>query len=189
MLLFAGDITFFSRRASVLADFNSWLGDLPHRHKIVIPGNHDRSLLDPANQKSITNAHLLINGGVEIEGLKIWGSPVTQYANTPFGIGTSEEREKHWARIPPDLDVLITHGPPCRILDKAPGGEHHQGDKELFQAISRSPPAVHVFGHVHGAYGTHELMGTLFVNAALAGPDGDLDKQPIQIKMEWMKGN
>ena len=40
VLVFAGDIT--SRGASYeLVDFNEWLGELPHSHKIVVAGNHD----------------------------------------------------------------------------------------------------------------------------------------------------
>ena len=40
VLVHAGDIT---RRGGLddLADFNAWLGTLPHRHKVVIAGNHD----------------------------------------------------------------------------------------------------------------------------------------------------
>jgi hypothetical protein len=30
LLVHSGDITFFSRRRSVLTDFNDWLGELPH---------------------------------------------------------------------------------------------------------------------------------------------------------------
>jgi hypothetical protein len=37
LLIHAGDITFFSRRPSVLTDFNDWLGELPHLYKVVIP--------------------------------------------------------------------------------------------------------------------------------------------------------
>lgn len=189
ILIFAGDITFFSQRAAVLSDFNEWLGEQPHRHKIVIPGNHDTLLLDPAQQKLITNAHLLIDSGVELAGLKIWGSPATPYADTAFGIPTPEARKEHWSKIPKDIDVLVTHGPPIGILDCAPGSDSHQGDPELLKAIAKGAPNLHVFGHVHGAYGTYELYGTLFANCALAGPHGDLDKPPMQIKLEPMAEN
>ena len=47
MLIYAGDITFFSKNPSVLTDFNDWLGELPHKYKVVIPGNHDRLLEQP----------------------------------------------------------------------------------------------------------------------------------------------
>jgi hypothetical protein len=55
----------------VYRHFNLWLGELPHRHKIVIPGNNDYLLEDPKERKVITNATLLIDSGIEIEGLRI----------------------------------------------------------------------------------------------------------------------
>jgi len=44
LLIHAGDLT---RHGEVdeLRDFNVWLGALPHRHKLVIAGNHDRICL------------------------------------------------------------------------------------------------------------------------------------------------
>ena len=67
-----------SKSASAILDFNEWLGDLPHRWKILIPGNHEFFLeADPSRRRLISNAIVLINEGVEVAGLKIWGSPVT----------------------------------------------------------------------------------------------------------------
>jgi predicted phosphohydrolase len=78
MLIHAGDFTFFSRRRSLIRDFNEWLGDLPHRYKCVVPGNHEYALeADPRMRDAISNAVLLIDEGVEVGGLRIWGSPVT----------------------------------------------------------------------------------------------------------------
>jgi Icc-related predicted phosphoesterase len=183
LLIHAGDITFFSRQPAVLADFNLWLGGLPHRHKVVIPGNHDSLLSEDIYRKQITNAHLLINSGVEIEGLRIWGSPVTPYWNAAFGIPGSAERTAHWNSIPEGLDILVTHGPPHRVLDRAPGEMHHGGDPELRGSVIQKRPRLHVFGHVHRAYGMRHTERTLFVNAALAGELGDLDKTPIVLRM------
>lgn len=42
VLIHAGYITFFNSIAKI-RDFNDWLGELPHRYKVVIPGNHDRA--------------------------------------------------------------------------------------------------------------------------------------------------
>jgi len=188
-LIFAGDITFFSQRPSVISDFNDWLGELPHRHKVIVPGNHDALLKSAKYQKQITNGHLLIDRGIELDGLKIWGSPVTPHADTAFGIPTAVARQKHWAKIPEGVDILVTHGPPHGILDHGPGETVHRGDAELFQAMSKRAPILHVFGHVHGGYGTHALLGTTFVNAALLGELGDLDKKPIRIRLERLPRN
>jgi Icc-related predicted phosphoesterase len=182
MLIYAGDITFFSRRPSVLEDFNDWLGELPHKYKVVIPGNHDRLLEQPKHQRTIANAHLLINTGVELGSLKIWGSPATPYADTAFGIPTAEAREKHWGVMPAGLDILITHWPPLKVLDCAPGQISHGGCPQLRDAVAKKHPRLHVFGHVHAGYGTLPTLNTMFVNAALAGELGELDKPPIRLR-------
>ena len=41
IFIHAGDFTMFSESMEAVADFNDWLGELPHRHKIVVPGNHE----------------------------------------------------------------------------------------------------------------------------------------------------
>jgi Icc-related predicted phosphoesterase len=183
LLIHAGDITFFSRRPSVLADFNDWLGELPHKYKVVIPGNHDTLLENMANRQIITNAHLLINSGVELDGLKVWGTPVTALNSGAFAVPQDQARAAVWARIPSDSDVLITHIPPARILDGAPGTSEHAGCSSLRNSYQRIRPRLHVFGHVHSAAGYRPTAHTIFVNAALAGELGDLDKEPFVLRL------
>ncbi|HYW83459.1 MAG TPA: hypothetical protein VFB30_09405 [Spirochaetia bacterium] len=60
-----------SKRPWMYRHFDIWLGSLPHRHKIVIPGNHGYHLEDPKGRKAITNAALLVGSSVEVEGLRI----------------------------------------------------------------------------------------------------------------------
>ena len=40
-LIHAGDFMAFGDTPREIVDFNQWLGKQPHRHKIVIAGNHD----------------------------------------------------------------------------------------------------------------------------------------------------
>jgi hypothetical protein len=47
LLIHAGDITVMSKRPWMYRHFNIWLGELPHGHKIVIPGNNGYLLEDP----------------------------------------------------------------------------------------------------------------------------------------------
>ena len=79
--------------------------------------------------------------------------------------------------------LVITHGPPFRILDIA-SGNRHQGCPHLLAAIRRVRPALHVFGHIHQSYGVASVSGTVFVNAALAGPGYRLIRQPIVIEFD-----
>ena len=184
MLIHAGDFTFFSKRQSQIHDFNDWLGSLPHRHKIVVPGNHEFLLeAEPEMRRAITNATLLINEEVKIAGLRIWGSPVTPLYGGAFGMSNPADRRRHWRRIPDGTDILVTHGPPYGVLDTAPGSTFHEGCPELLEAVRLIEPRLHVFGHVHGAYGVVRTEHTVFVNAALFGNTGDLDRSPIVLEL------
>jgi Icc-related predicted phosphoesterase len=178
LLIHAGDFTFFNSIAKI-RDFNDWLGELPHRHKVVIPGNHDRAFdQDPRLRAMITNAVLLINEGVTLCGLNIWGSPVT-CDDAAYGHITPEERASLYATIPDGTDILITHGPPLGIRDHERGSDERRGCPQLREAVMRVKPRLHVFGHVHAGYGVAQNKATVFVNAALLGWAGDLENTPI----------
>jgi Icc-related predicted phosphoesterase len=178
ILIHAGDFTMNSRSAEKLIDFNEWLGEVPHAHRVVIPGNHDSVVEDASRRALITNATLLINASVEIMGLKFWGSPATPLLGEAFGVVSDTARAKVYSLIPADTDILVTHGPPYGILDKAPGSDRHEGCHQLFAAVQTLKPMLHVFGHVHGAYGTYRTDDTLFVNAALPGRGFGMSNRP-----------
>ena len=151
---------------------------------VVVPGNHEFFLEShPSRRSLISNATVLINEGVEIQGLRIWGSPVTPLYGGAFGLSSLEDRRRLYAQIPEDTNILITHGPPYGILDLAPDSGLHSGCRELFDAVMRVRPKLHVFGHVHGAHGIFQTDQTIFVNAALLGVDGDLENSPIVLRM------
>jgi len=42
ILIHAGDFTHFGKKKDIIA-FNEWLGTLPHKHKIVVNGNHEKN--------------------------------------------------------------------------------------------------------------------------------------------------
>jgi Icc-related predicted phosphoesterase len=183
VLIHAGDFTLDSKPLSVLSDFNAWLGSLPHRHKVVVPGNHEFVLEEPRNRGAITDAIMLVDSGVEIEGLKIWGSPVTPLYGGAFGKSRPEDRKKLWASIPDGLDILVTHTPPFAIPDHGLPSEPREGCPYLFEAVFRARPRLHVFGHIHAGYGTLRT-DTLFVNASLMGEDGSLGGKPFVIDFQ-----
>ena len=183
ILIHAGDFTFWGKQRSDVRDFDDWLAELPHAYKIVVPGNHEFVLEDPRLRDEITNAELLIDQGIEIAGLKIWGSPVTPLYGGAFGMSKPADRKRHWTHVPDKLDILITHGPPFGILDAAVGTDGHQGDGELLEAVNRAKPRLHIFGHIHAAHGTVQTERTRFINAALYGEFGDLDKPPIVVDL------
>ena len=169
MLIHAGDMTCVGG-IDEIKEFNEWLGTLPHRHKIVIAGNHDLYLETVPSLANvlITNAIYLNDNGVEIEELKIWGSPISpNYQDWAFNRERGEEIRKYWEMIPEDTDILITHCPPCGILDFDNKGKH-EGCQDLLEIVQRKiKPRLHVFGHLHDAHGQVKIGETIFVNASV----------------------
>lgn len=179
ILIHSGDFTMFSKSLSAILDFNAWFGERPHPYKIVVPGNHEFFLeADPSRRSLLSNATVLINEGVDIEGLKIWGTPTTPMDGGAFGRSAQRDRVKIYSQIPTDTAIVVSHGPPFGVLDQPAASEIHSGDRELFDAVMRVKPRLHCFGHIHPAYGVFQSAYTTFVNAALLGPHGSLDKSP-----------
>jgi Icc-related predicted phosphoesterase len=184
VFIHAGDFTMFSESMQAVVDLNDWLGELPHRYKIVVPGNHELFLeADPSERSMLDNAIVLIDEGIVVEGLRIWGSPVTPLYGGAFGLSFARDRKRLYARIPRDIDVLITHGPPFGILDTAPVSGLHEGCRELLRAVTRVRPKLHVFGHIHTAYGVFRTEHTTFVNAARLGLHDAADKPPFVLQI------
>lgn len=184
ILIHAGDLIALSGGRSTILDFNSWLGELSIKFKCVIPGNHDHFLAGrPSHRSLLSNAVVLFNEGVEIEGLRIWGSVVPSLVGGAFGMESAEGRREVYSQIPAETDILITHEPPHGILDADFDSNWHFGCRELLEAVTRVRPKLHVFGHVHTGYGVFETKDTTFVNAALLGVYGELDRSPLVFKM------
>lgn len=197
VLIHAGDFMCDGRDVRDVVDFDVWIGSLPHRHKIVIAGNHDQLLegKDASFARSqITNATYLEESGIEIDGVRFWGSPYQpEFMNWAFNCSRGPEIKKHWDRIPEDTDVLITHGPPYGVGDQigTPGSKYftegHLGCKDLAVAAARVRPKLHVFGHIHsgyGEYGPGYLTHVRFVNAALLNEAYRPANKPIVVDLE-----
>lgn len=75
------------------------------------------------------------------------------------------DSEKLWSTIPKNIDILITHGPPYKILDQT-YNKIDAGCKGLLKMIETLKPQVHIFGHIHEAYGQKKVNETLFINAS-----------------------
>lgn len=186
ILIHAGDICAWGDDPKEYTDFNAWLGTLPHKHKILIFGNHD--VLGERNnglaRSLITNATYLEDSGIKIEGLNFWGSPFTpEFCNWAFNVPRGE-LHKHWDLIPRNTDVLITHGPAYGILDTVSPKGPYLGDKELLAAVKRIKPQLHVSGHIHGGYGIDiQHSPTLFVNASVVNEAYKVVNRPLVVNL------
>lgn len=167
LLIHAGD---FSQRGRLpeVQDFMQWFGRQRHAHKVVIAGNHDfLADREPERFASLIpdGVTYLNDSGVEIEGFKIWGSPIQPWFHDwAFNRQRGAEIKRHWDMIPDDTDILITHGPPYGILDKIETGGL-VGCEELTQRVASIQPRLHVFGHIHEAHGQEQRGMTTYVNA------------------------
>jgi predicted phosphohydrolase len=150
--------------------WGEFIDEQPHAHKIVIAGNHDRcfeSDLAGARATLPRSVVFLHDSGIELDGIRIWGSPWQPwFLSWAFNLPRGPELARKWALIPDATDILVTHGPPHRILDRTASGED-VGCEDLRAAIARVRPRVHAFGHIHEGYGTASVDGTLFVNASI----------------------
>ncbi|MCK7553250.1 metallophosphatase domain-containing protein [Marinobacter goseongensis] len=171
VLIHAGDCLGQGKLANV-EDLNDWLGTLPHRYKLVIAGNHDRAFQDTpdAARACLTNAVYLEDNGVEIEGIRFWGSPWTPtFQDWHFMLDRGQPLRERWQRIPEATDVLITHGPPRRIGDEIAvrGKCQNVGCLDLLERVGQLNLTAHVFGHIHEGYGVYDRDGLRFVNASI----------------------
>lgn len=165
---FAGNGSF-----SEFKDFCVWLGGLPHKHKIVVAGNHDRRLESTnTRDKSIAIisevATYLQDSSIVIDSVKFYGSPwQPEFCNWAFNLPRGEALKEKWDMIEEDTNVLITHGPPHTILDHCDGG--HVGCEELLKRVNNlayNNLTHHIFGHIHEGYGTMERLGVKMINAS-----------------------
>jgi len=168
LLLHAGDATKHGSLEEVAA-FNRFLGALPHRHKVVIAGNHDWAFEKEAvlARDLITHAVYLQDEAVVVEGLRIWGSPWQPwFYDWAFNLKEGAALRAKWDQIPRDTDVLITHGPPLGHGDRTTSGRQ-AGCAELLEAVHRVRPRLHVFGHIHEGYGQTCEGETQCINASI----------------------
>lgn len=186
VLLHAGDIGYRSSREEVV-DFLDWFGKQPFAHKIFIAGNHDfffEKEKSQAIQRLIPEGvHYLKDEALVIDGVKIWGSPYTPwFFRWAFNKKRGAPLARHWGNIPTDTDVLLTHGPAYGILDTVIN-EQNAGDKDLLSRVLQVRPKVHVFGHIHEAYGSVKRHGIKFINACLLNEMYELANKPVTFDM------
>ncbi|XP_045171224.2 metallophosphoesterase MPPED2-like isoform X2 [Mercenaria mercenaria] len=125
---------------------NKYLGTLPHKYKVVIAGNHDKTFdLDYVKKNKITGllslpgwnyesglqhfgvktVHEMLtdciylqDSMVEIYGIKIYGTPWTVGRGFwGFQRPRGPGLMKKWNQIPTDTDILLSHSPPCGYGD------------------------------------------------------------------------
>lgn len=188
-IIHAGDVSGRGTHSEI-EDFLSWFNELPYTYKILIAGNHDwfferaSKIIIESTLSKYPNIIYLNDSGVELEGIKFWGSPVQPwFYNWAFNRRGTEICE-HWDMIPLDIDVLICHGPAKGYLDLTSDGIS-TGCPYLLDKISEMTNLkLFVSGHIHEGYGRIDFPdGGVFMNASLLNRRYVMVNQPMEIEI------
>ena len=178
LLLIAGDVSFAfkgdlrSKHAFLAGDFRDWLERVPAREIVLVAGNHDQSI-EAWGVPDGLRCHYLQDEGIELFGLKLWGTPWQPWFydwafNAPRRDGEAFLASK-FDLIPAGTDIVVGHGPPRGYGDRTsrPGGHEHVGSTAMTATLERVQPRLMVCGHIHPAYGSYRLGDTEVVNASV----------------------
>mmetsp|Transcript_1842 Transcript_1842/g.2578 ORF Transcript_1842/g.2578 Transcript_1842/m.2578 type:complete len:573 (+) Transcript_1842:124-1842(+) len=151
-------------RFEAMQQFDSWLASHPHPNKIVIRGNHDPhdSSFPLSGATFVKRPTSMTIGG--------WVFSLVPYIRNVNG------RKKI---LVPKGDLLASHVPPKRVLDKCNNG-NRAGCKALRSSVEQmkgGPPRLWLCGHIHEGRGLERVKfgggdrdSTLVLNAANANP-------------------
>ena len=154
-----------------LLSFLHWLSKQTHKHKLFVPGNHEKEV---DNNRTLWQEHaatlgvtLCYDGMVNIEGIDIWCCSYTpEFYDWAFMLD-EEQLKAYWQGVEETPHILVTHGPPYGILDAS--GSRNVGCKALREWLFREPtymPDLHIFGHIHESVGELRGHSTDFYNVA-----------------------
>lgn len=197
ILIITGDLT-AKHTSSEHSDVLNWLNEQDYKKKILIAGNHDEFLQDHPNFYSESKIDYLRDSGTEYQGLKIWGYP---WSSRFIGINPlciaytyfdqTWHYNEHIAKIPHDIDILVTHEPAFGILDGIPQDDGlllHVGSVGLYGWLKYvARPKLHVFSHIHEGYGQIEYLPTyndkmmMFVNCSIMNEKYQPVNNPIRV--------
>lgn len=190
VIIHSGDVSSRGTESEIDA-FLNWYSKLPYTHKILIAGNHD--FFFEAASKHIIDAKMakypeityLNDSGVEIEGIKIFGSPVQPYFHGWAFNRIGEAINEHWDKIPLDTNILVTHGGPLGIgYNNVTLEGQDVGCPYLAIKITElSDLKIFCQGHIHEGYGSYQIdNGPLFLNASVLNRRYEMQNRPITLE-------
>lgn len=145
--------------------FRDWLDELSARGIRVVAtwGNHDFVGEHPHLVPADLPWTLLVDEMVEINGIRIWGTPWCP--NLPrWAFYAREEALLVRAFNIPSCDILMTHSPPLGAGDMVGefyGGPTRVGDEALTRALKagKIDTKAILSGHIHEDHGRHFIEG------------------------------
>ncbi|MEM0988617.1 MAG: metallophosphatase domain-containing protein [Pseudomonadota bacterium] len=166
-------------------DIDDWFGAQRFEQIFCIGGNHDFDLEQRirVDDQPFVNATWLHERAITLRGVTFYGTSwVPELRGFAF-YADDHVLKAAWARIPNEVDVLVTHTPPKGVLDVSSAG-HVLGCPYLARWLEQTAPRVHCFGHVHAAAGYERRGNTTFVNASVVDSRLEVVHPPTIIDLD-----
>jgi predicted phosphodiesterase len=171
----------FDTQQQGLVAFDRWLARQSHDYKIVIRGNHDPFTYDFPFSKAlyVTKPTSINIGGFEM-------------ALIPHG---SPRKLAAAGGIPPTCDVIASHVPPYKTLDRTYTGKFAGSSFlcNVVRGMPMGPPPLWLVGHIHEGrgvarrqFGRSRNQETLVINASNAnhGHATHLMHGPVAVRLQ-----
>lgn len=202
LLIHAGDLTSVGYKHEI-KDILDWFNKVSSKYTygvVFIAGNHDRSFDPKFNIETVgkptwlqemlntlpNNIHYLENNSANINGVNIWGSPITPWFHGDrwaFNKRRGDEIREVWDLIPTNTDIIVTHGPVYGKLDFTEYDKLYVGCSELKKKIHSIKPKCHIGGHIHEGYGMAYDENTTYINASICNLRYEPINKPIEFEI------
>jgi hypothetical protein len=181
ILIHAGDIFMKGRLSSLeyaiskYQAFHDWISQQPAKHKIIIGGNHDFHLQNLSKDELLElfpDCYYLCNEGIEIEGLRIFGTPFSYGCSNNNAFQSNQFETDMWKKAKQFLGrereeeaeaLEVTVETKAEEDDGVRGDGKKDNHKNVDIVISHGPcddlvkllcPSMfYIYGHCHYAYG------------------------------------
>lgn len=164
--------------------FTKWVQNQPVKYIVFTPGNHDFALFgkwvkQDNEQWWPDNVFCLIDETIELEGIKICGTPwITGLPNWAFNRDEGEELTKYFKHVIPDeCDIVLTHHAPAIdmlgvVLQQGWNYMRNFSSVSLANAYKNKKIKFAFNGHIHsGIHANIDCNGTIFRNVAINDED------------------
>lgn len=192
VIIHSGDSTNYKDRVKNYDEFLKffeWFEKLEIPTKILIAGNHCATLyhntFNIKQQLKDSGIIYLENDYCDIQGIKIFGTPITPTFNDWYFMKNRSKLNELWNKVDDNVDIFVSHGSCKGILDLSEDREGNLefcGDKSLHRHITeRIKPKLFLHGHIHSNRsientGIYYKDGIYFSNAAMT-KDGSLGQK------------
>lgn len=172
-----------------------WLENVPAKNIVAIAGNHDFIGKHNATLLRELPWFYLDEEMIEVEGLKIYGSPMTPRFGAWEFMEPDAMLADRWRKIPRDIDILLVHGPPYGKLDFVDGYSMTKRGWEVGKSVGSGSLANQlaydnwpnlkavIFGHIHENYGCQMEAGVRYYNVSHVTAEYEPINDPVVVDL------